>query len=289
MPTAEFFENYPLYKKLEIKDKPFREPSIHIYCEVCKSFQTFTIRNHDEYPWTAAAKIPGIYGAGLAISKYSEDTRFNPDYHIQKVCYVCAACSSFTRVFFLRFSVDFKNVEKIGQYPPWSIDIEKRLEALLGNYASIYKKGLACESIAYGIGAFAYYRRIIELVIDKLLVSIKDCLPDEEKPNYIEVLVATQNSHIAEEKIALVKDLLPPSLRPNDYNPLAILHEILSEGIHTLKEEDCLEDAKSIREILIFLVDQIDNHQKTQNSFTQSMKKILDKKNERIKKQSSKL
>ena len=126
----------------------------------------------------------------------------------------------------------------------------------------IYKKGLACESIGYGIGAFAYYRRITELVIDKLLDSIKDCLLEEEKPNYIEALEFTQNSHIAEEKIALVKDLLPPSLRPNNYNPLAILHELLSEGIHNLPEEECLEDAKSIREILIFLVDQIENHRK---------------------------
>ena len=60
MPTAEFFEEYPLYKKLVLEERPFKEPSIHAYCKECKSSQTFTIEEDEEYPWTAIARSGGF-------------------------------------------------------------------------------------------------------------------------------------------------------------------------------------------------------------------------------------
>ena len=64
-------------------------------------------------------------------------------------------------------------MKKVGQSPAWDIVMDKELESLLGDHAYFYKSGLICESQRYGIGAFAYYRRIVEEVIDELLVSVE--------------------------------------------------------------------------------------------------------------------
>ena len=74
-------------------------------------------------------------------------------------------------------SKDEKWIIKVGQEPAWSIDIEPYLEKIFGKYVNDYKKGLINESQGYGIGAFAYYRRIVEVIIDELLNDILSLTP----------------------------------------------------------------------------------------------------------------
>src|SRR5271163_2712540 len=110
--------------------------------------------------------------------------------------------------------------DESGQFPAWSIDGDPALLKLLGGYGAYYKKGLICESQAYGIGAFGYYRRIVEEVIDTLLDDIAGLLAGEELAKYQEALQKTKATIVTQEKIDLVKDLLPPILRPAGMNPL---------------------------------------------------------------------
>jgi hypothetical protein len=140
-------------------------------------------------------------------------------------------------------------------------------------------QGLACESHGYGIGANAYYRRIVEEIIDELLESITELIDPHEKSKYLEAIEETKKTIVAQEKIALVKDLPPAILRPEGMNPLSILHSSLSEGLHERTDEECLEAAKHIREILIFLVNQIALHRESSRRFTASMRKLLERKN----------
>lgn len=58
----------------------------------------------------------------------------------------------------------------------------------LGDHASSYKKGLICESHGYGIGAHAYYRRIVENIVNWLLEQVGDLLASEEHAGYAEPL-----------------------------------------------------------------------------------------------------
>jgi len=67
-------------------------------------------------------------------------------------------------------------------------------------------------------------------------------------------------------------------------NPLAILHETLSEGLHEKSDEECLVAATDIREILVTLVEKIDatlNALDSDRRFTQSMRRLLDKKSKK--------
>lgn len=111
---------------------------------------------------------------------------------------------------------------------------------------------MVCESQGYGIGAFAYYRRITEDIIDELLDSIIDLIEPENIDKFKTALEATKKTRVTQEKIELVKDLLPGILKPNGMNPLGVLHSELSEGLHAETDANCLENATHIKDILTF-------------------------------------
>lgn len=51
----------------------------------------------------------------------------------------------------------------------------------MGKYEEYYKKGRILENFTNGIGAYAYYRRIIEGIIDDLLDRIPKLMTGEQK------------------------------------------------------------------------------------------------------------
>jgi hypothetical protein len=207
----------------------------------------------------------------------------NPPCADQKVrlLYECQSCRKFTRQFQVYISPELNYIYKFGQYPEWEIKMDKNLEKTLGKHAKTFKKGLICESQGYGIGAFSYYRRITEEIIDELLESIVDLVETDNLEEYKLALEETKKTRIAQEKIDLVKDLLPTILRPNGMNPLGVLHSELSEGLHAETDEICLENASHVRGILTFLINQIIQSKEAAKQFTSSMKSILEKKSKR--------
>ena len=212
---------------------------------------------------------------------YSEiSSFFNDDSGGQVVIlrYLCAHCNYYRRIFVIRIDKSRKYIMKVGQYPPWDISVEPNFQKILGNYLKFFKNGLICESQGYGIGASTYYRRVVEGVIDDLLDMILQLMNEDEKQDYKIALMETKKSKNAQEKIALVKDLLPKSLLPEQFNPLKKLHGVLSEGIHEKDDEECLKDAEIIREIITYLIKQINKDIIDQKEFTENMKKLLDKK-----------
>lgn len=260
MPDAKFLETYPLYRKFST-DIGYRllcsipKPPIRMHCHTCDCLQTFNMSNEYYQNYSYESSCSG---------------------KVVRLVYLCSACKKYECFFLLQFADDY--VMKVGQCPPWEIVPDKNLSTLLGDHQDYYKKGLVCESQGYGIGAYAYYRRIIEEIIDSLLDSITDLIPESEKQKYLEAFNKTKKTIIAQKKIELVKDLLPEILRPDGMNPLNLLHSTLSEGLHAKTDEECLEIAESIREILVFLVNQILQTEESSKKFTTSMRKLLEKK-----------
>ncbi|HAJ78221.1 MAG TPA: hypothetical protein DCO75_00495 [Fibrobacteres bacterium] len=194
-----------------------------------------------------------------------------------RLIYQCESCRSFTRQFDVYISPSLDFIYKFGQFPEWEIKIDKNLEKVLDKHVKTFRKGLICESQGYGIGAFAYYRRITEEIIDELLDSISDLIEEEHRVEYKEALDKTKQTRVTQDKIDLVKDLLPSILKPNGMNPLGVLHSELSEGLHAETDQDCLEYANHIKKILIFLINQIIQSKESAKEFSESMKSILDK------------
>jgi len=183
--------------------------------------------------------------------------------------YECVGCESF-RVTFLITGATNKRVLKSGRSPPPEIQIPKELKTALGSEAPYFTKGRISEEQGFGIGAYAYYRRIVENNIGSLLEQIAKVLPPGEKA-YLDALEQVRQSHVADEKIKIVKDLLPATLRPAGQNPLALIHDVLSEGIHSKSDDECLDLAESLRLALTTLVHEVARHSQVQKDFTRAL------------------
>ena len=279
MPNIEFLEEYPLYRKFEFKLpeslNKFNKVNINMYCPNCKETRTFRFLNHYLHGYEESTSIGMNYPTHLNWIKPNCIVHLN---------YICAACEKFNRMFSFRIGKNRQYIEKVGQYPPWDISIKKKLQKILGEYSDYYKKGLICESQAYGIGANIYYRRIIEEIIGELLEDIKEFLVGEDREKYEKVLEETRKSKNAQDKINLVKDLIPPILMVGSQNPLKVLYNILSGGVHGKTDEECLEDAQIIRETLIFLINSILRRQKDKQKYDDNIKKLLEKRLQKQKK-----
>jgi hypothetical protein len=272
MIDAEFFERSPLYKKYPYQARQSLKgiggelPKINMHCARCGAHRTFHLRNclFDEATVTRE-------GGGI---KHVS----NPIGGLNAVWYQCLDCEVTHYGFMFRLNDDGESISKVGQYPPWSIEPEPDIRGALGDHLEEYKKGLICESQGYGIGAFAYYRRIVETLIDGLLDDIGDLIRGEaDHSQYMSQLAEVRDDHRAEVKIAVVKDLLPPILRPNDINPLADLHGALSAGLHSESDEECLALAESVRVSLTFLVGRVRRTKKESAGYAANLEAIRKK------------
>lgn len=282
MPNAKFLETYTLYRKFEGKfmrylhDLP--KPAINMPCLSIKcndgQTRTFNMIYHYNYTARSILNVPDVQ-----IQEASGQ--------IVNAVYQCDSCKSFNRAFVLLFDHDLKYVMKIGQYPPWNININKDLEKMLGVDSDIYKKGLISESQGYGIGSFAYYRRIIEGIIDELLSGIEELIPEEHIEEYTKALLEVKKAREVSKKIELVRHLLPNSLKPDGHNPLSLIYGELSIGLHGETDEECLEKSEVLRESLEFLVTKIYEDSKANKKFKDGLKKILSKKPKMLDSESS--
>jgi hypothetical protein len=146
MLTAEFFEKYPLYRKYKMQQLPddiqkVKVPAIRSFCPVCQSENTFT----------GILSLVGPRQSGPTIAG-----------KVASAHYFCASCNHYSQFFQLYFDESLSFIIKTGQFPAWSVLVEKNLSTILGEHEDIYRKGLICEGQGYGIGAYAYYRRVVE-------------------------------------------------------------------------------------------------------------------------------
>lgn len=284
MPDAKFLEEYSLYQKFDfdLGKNSFLFPitivelpdvNLNMYCPNCNEIRTFRLTH--KYNHKKEKDVDIIIFKPPPPPTLEENDLVNLNY-------ICAYCEKFHRFFAIKMGKGLKTIEKVGQFPAWDINIEKTLKKILKGYSEYYKKGKTCEFHSYGIGAFAYYRRIVEDIIGQLLESITDLMSGEELEKYQVALEEVRKTKTATKKIALVKDLLPLILKPEQFNPLKTLHDALSKGLHGRTDAECLEDAESISTSLVFLVDAVLSQKKGQQKYTESMKKILEKQRKKV-------
>jgi hypothetical protein len=296
---AEFYEQAPLYRRYQYAgpvaghdlEKQERYPAITMECKRCKQARTFLIASvyldgdwlnlQTELGAETALRAPADLTTEEKVAITPEKgQRIKPLSRgaVTLLTYKCTGCQCFLYKFAFRISDDGKQVMKIGQYPPWSIEPKESVRKALGNHLTDFKNGLICESQGFGIGAFAYYRRIVELVIDALLRDIEELIkvqPDRDK--YHSALSNVEASQSAASRIEVVKDLLPTSLRPGGRNPLDLLHSALSVGLHGESDETCLDWAEAIRTTLVYLIEEVSERKRTAREYEKSIDDVLGK------------
>ncbi|MBN2267220.1 MAG: hypothetical protein JW725_02660, partial [Candidatus Babeliaceae bacterium] len=130
---------------------------------------------------------------------------------------------------------------------------------LIGPDRDLFLQGRQAESQGMGIGAYAYYRRIVEnqkdRLIDEIIKVVEHTSTDQ---NLIEQLKNARQEQQFIAALDKIKAILPPTLLINGHhNPLKFLHQALSEHIHNCSDEQCLELARDIRVLLTEMAERI--------------------------------
>jgi hypothetical protein len=73
------------------------------------------------------------------------------------------------------------------------------------------------------------------------------------------------------------KDAIPESLRIQGHNPMTLLHDNLSTGLHAKADAECLEIAQAIRIVLAELAERLTNALKDEAELTKALGKLLNK------------
>ncbi|WP_439426803.1 hypothetical protein [Stenotrophomonas sp. T8] len=172
--------------------------------------------------------------------------------------YVCCDCSSSSKVFALQIKrmigdqggITFQAM-KFGEEPAFGPPIPAKAMTLVGPDRDAFLKGRRAESLGLGVGAFAYYRRVIEnqkgRLFDEFIRVLRATLPNDP---VIDDLERAKKETQFSKSLQSIKHAIPTSLLINGQNPISLLHTALSEGIHALEDEECLEYATAIRTIL---------------------------------------
>ncbi|WP_367256185.1 hypothetical protein [Pseudomonas sp. stari2] len=194
--------------------------------------------------------------------------------------YVCANCQINTKTYSIKAHRDnatFSGVMvKFGEHPTFGPPIPARLLKLIGPDRDNFLKGRRCENQGLGVGAFVYYRRVVEHQKNRIFkevvkVSEKIGAPKEK----IEILNAALLETQFTKALDMAKDSLPESLLINGYSPLKLLYRALSEGIHNLDDETCLGLASSVRIILGELSDRLSQALKDEVEITNAINRLL--------------
>jgi hypothetical protein len=207
-------------------------PELRMYCnnQKCKGLT-----------WWKVSDQAVFFGSGLITQRY----------------YTCKNCGESKQhyTFIWQEAEDHNIFMKVGQYPPLSIEPSPEMEKALGPEDSeLYKKGLIEFQFGHGIGAVAYFRRVLENKINALLDLIAEAARNENVANEdIEKLEAVKKSHRVEDKIDVASEALPDRLKPGGHNPFDKLYKPLSAGLHGEPDGECLTIFSEARFVFEFL------------------------------------
>jgi hypothetical protein len=165
---------------------------------------------------------------------------------------------------------------KFGEIPSYGPPTPSRLIKLIGPDRETFLKGRQCENQGLGIGAFVYYRRVLEnqknRILDEIIkVGRALAIPDDS----IRRLEAAKAESQFSKALSSVKDALPQTLMINGQNPLTLLHSALSDGLHDKTDEHCLEIASCIRVVLAELSERLAQALKDEAELSKALSKLM--------------
>jgi hypothetical protein len=173
----------------------------------------------------------------------------------------------------------YAEILKLGEDPPFGPRVPPRVISLIGPDREAFLKGRRSENQGLGIGAFAYYRRVVENQKNRLLEEIIKVSRRLGAPlDQIQILEDAKKEKQFSKAMESVKNSIPKELLIKGHNPLSLLHRAVSEGIHAMTDEECLELAGSVREVLFELAERIGEVLKEQAGLDAAVARLTNKK-----------
>ena len=198
--------------------------------------------------------------------------------------YICRNCRATFKLFALRFrSVREKQGEalKIGELPIFGPHTPARVISLIGPDRDLFLKGRRAENQGLGIGAFGYYRRVVENQKGRIIEEIgKVAQKVGANPSTIEAFNVAASETQFSRAIDAVRGAIPEMLLIEGENPLSLLHSALSEGLHASSDEECLGIAQNIRVVLSEMADRISRALKDDQELKNAVKALIQRRAE---------
>ena len=247
---SEFLQNTPPNQLAHISDLAISQ-NVGPYPSIEKKINAPELRLH--CPHESCNGVRFFRCIDLLVDRKSLDHRTISYLYVR---YQCSNCKETLKVYSLAAKIDtigklHGECYKYGEYPPYGPPVPPRLIKLIGPDRDIFLQGRRCENQGLGIGAFAYYRRVVENQKNRILEEI---IKVSEKMGAPEDKINTLRGAIEETQFSkaldMAKDVMPENLLINGQNPIRLLHGVLSHGVHELPDEQCLDLASSVRVVL---------------------------------------
>ena len=206
-------------------------PGIELHCPLCNRATTYTCRGGGFFGG-AASNIE----AGLLLT----------------VTYECQRCVSHTRqfVFGTKGAGDGTKFVKFAAWPAQRPRSRNAVKDILDKEkADFFRRGMMCEQHGLGMGAHAYYRRIVETSIEEWLDELKAVTGEEGHQEWLDKHDGRPQMG---EQIDRLQHFMHDSIAGDGKAPINALYSTLSKGLHSLPEDDCLVLAEALRELLVF-------------------------------------
>lgn len=197
--------------------------------------------------------------------------------------YRCSNCQRFEKTFSLAAAAKEAGeprgqLYKFGELPPFGPPTPPKLMKLIGPDRDDFLKGRRCENQGLGVGAFIYYRRVVETQKNRILEEI---IKVSEKLGAATNRLVTLRAAVAETQFTkaldMAKDVLPESLLINGHSPIKLLHSALSDGVHARSDEECMGLATSIRIVLGELSDRLSQALKDEAELAKALSTLLNR------------
>jgi hypothetical protein len=174
---------------------------------------------------------------------YSNETNKN-GFHNKT--YKCRNCGNRNTIFYFYWKKlpNHTVFFKVGQYPEIEERISKTLEeALTPEDLKFYKNALRLRNFNLGIAAIAYLRRVVENRMNDMLEVLHEAARVHNTPaEMLEKHEEVKKDKRFSVKVDYAGDLLPKNLRPDGQpNPMAVLHDLASAGLHAQSDEECVD------------------------------------------------
>jgi hypothetical protein len=167
---------------------------------------------------------------------------------------------------------------KVGQFPAQSARVPNSIEKRLGVSADFYRKALTSRNEGFGLAAVAYFRRVVEDKTNELIDVVADAAEAYSIPALeVEKIRTAKSEKTYEDKLRVAAQAIPEVLKPHGTNPFQAMYSILSIGIHTQSEEECLQIADETREIFDYVFNRLREETTERATFVAKVKSLAAK------------
>ena len=273
MTFAEFLANYPPGhgKPVLVTDATVFNSKVHYDGGVALSIIYPEIKL-----WCASDGCSGI--RSFAVSGNPNTDLFEGSCVTEILYYRCKDCEKKCNVIVFRLTYEEGKTlaHKVGVFPPFRPRVPNQVQRLFQDQAQLFKNARSSENQGLGIGAFAYYRQLVEKAKDQLIDEIvKVAQKEQAGAELVKKLQAAKKEKQFTTAIENIAAALPDSLNIEGHNPLTILHQALSQGLHAQTDEECLVLAKNIRVVLTELADRIAQVKQDHSELKQAVSSLM--------------